>query len=70
MGTALVLGAYALLNLRIITVDSFAYQAMNLIGSIGLLLISYAERAYQPAVLNLIWGVLAALGLVTLLIKG
>jgi hypothetical protein len=43
---------------------SVAYQLLNLSGAIGIMVVSWKMRAMQPAVLNLVWTVIAMPALV------
>ena len=63
-GTVAILGAYALSSFDYIESSSFIYQILNLTGAFGIIFVSYSKKAYQPAVLNAIWAVIAAIALV------
>jgi len=63
-GTVAIVGAYALLSFDVIDSDSAIYQLLNLTGSLGIVAISWAKRATQPAVLNIIWAAIALVALV------
>ena len=58
--------SYALVSYHFISVDSFIYQFMNLTGAIGLLTVSIKHKAYQPAVSNFLWAVIAFTALVVI----
>ncbi|MFZ5955178.1 MAG: CBU_0592 family membrane protein [Nanoarchaeota archaeon] len=62
-GVLMLLSAYALLNFHVIYVNDFSYQFLNLIGSVSIIIISLFKRAYQPAVLNIIWAIIAMIAL-------
>lgn len=53
-GTIAILLAYALVSFKAITSDDLIYQVLNLTGAIGIVLISIAKGARQPAVLNIV----------------
>ncbi|MBI5432071.1 MAG: hypothetical protein HZA52_04495 [Planctomycetes bacterium] len=59
IGASLVLGAYVARSLGNLP-DELVYQGMNAIGSLGILIVASKKRAWQPAVLNLIWLVISA----------
>lgn len=64
---AAIVGAYALLSFSIIQSNSVLYQLLNLTGAVGIVAVSLAKKAYQPATLNIIWTVIAAIALIKLL---
>ena len=59
---ALLLG-YALVSARRIRPEGAAYQALNLVGSVLLLLNTYVHAAYPSAFVNLVWLGIAGLAL-------
>ena len=59
----LILAAYALLTAGKLTADDRAYQWMNVIGALGILINSGWNRAIPSATLNLAW---AGIGLAAL----
>jgi len=63
-GTVAIVGAYALVSFKVLGANSSVYQLLNLTGALGIVLISILKKAYQPAVLNFIWTVIAAVALV------
>ena len=63
IGTALILIAYALLTLKIISSTSTQYQMMNLVGAIGIIWNTYKKEAFPPMILNIIWLLIASYGL-------
>jgi hypothetical protein len=69
LGAALVLSAYLLVSVGTISAKGAPFQLMNLFGSVGLVIASAAKRDYPPVVLNLIWGLVAAVVLTTLLLR-
>ncbi len=58
-GVLAILGAYALLNFRVLDADSLTYQLLNLTGSLGFIVETWTRRDYQPMVLNLAWALIA-----------
>ncbi len=67
-GAFAVLTAYLLVNFQILQPTSMIYLLLNLTGAIGILVISYVDRAYQPAVLNLIWALIALINIARIFI--
>ena len=51
----LILGAYALLTAGRLTADDAAYQWMNVVGALGILLNSGWNGAVPSAALNVVW---------------
>ncbi|MBI2627103.1 MAG: hypothetical protein HYW77_02555 [Parcubacteria group bacterium] len=66
-GFIAVLVAYFLANFRIISVISPIYIFLNITGATGITIISFYKKAYQPAVLNLVWVAIALVALFSLL---
>lgn len=62
-GMVAILLAYGLISFSFITSDSFIYHILNLTGAIGILVISVAKKAYQPAALNVVWSFIAIVAL-------
>jgi hypothetical protein len=62
-GMGAILMAYALNSLDVLRADDWVYQALNLTGATGIAVISITKKAYQPAALNIIWGIVAVIAL-------
>jgi hypothetical protein len=62
-GIAALLLAYALVSFSIINAGGLLYQILNGSGALGLMLVSFYKRAYQPAALNLIWTLIAVIAI-------
>lgn len=67
IGTISLLLGYALLTMGIINND-LRYFLLTLFGSVGIAYISYIKRAWQPFVLNLIFGILSVIAILRLLL--
>jgi hypothetical protein len=67
-GTIAIVGAYACLSFGLITSDSLFFQILNGTGAVGIAYISFKKKAYQPAVLNIIWTIIAVVGIVVILL--
>ena len=67
-GAAAILLAYGLLSFSVIAANSAAYQLLNLIGAIGIVAVSMTKKNYQPAVLNAVWVIIAAIALIKLFV--
>jgi len=59
VGAICILGAYALVSFGKISPNHVAFQLLNFVGAVGITLVSWKKRAYQPAVLNFIWALVA-----------
>lgn len=66
-GAVAIISAYALVSFSIIQSNSVLYQLLNLTGAVGIIAVSLAKKAYQPAALNIIWTIIAAIALIKLL---
>lgn len=65
-GVLAILSAYALMSFDVIVADSYAYQALNLTGALGIIFEAAAKKDRQPVVLNAVWAVIAAVAIVQL----
>jgi hypothetical protein len=68
-GMAAVFGAYALVSLHVISPTQISYLLLNATGSLALLLETYSKRDLQPAILNLLWLIVALFSLLQLVMK-
>jgi len=67
-GVIAIVTAYLLISMDVIMVDSWVYQLLNVTGAIGLIIDAMHVKNYQPAVLNIIWLLIAGVAIVRLLI--
>jgi hypothetical protein len=65
VGMALILYAFYASSNGILSTDSKVYQSINLVGSVGLIVVSWVKRAYQPALLNIVWTLISAIALLS-----
>ncbi|MBI5742402.1 MAG: hypothetical protein HZA25_01005 [Candidatus Niyogibacteria bacterium] len=63
-GTVAILGTYALISFGAMSPESFAYQALNITGAIGVMIVAYRKAVYQSAVINLIWAIIGIVAIV------
>jgi hypothetical protein len=68
-GVLAILLAYLLLSLNVIEAKSFAYQLLNLTGALGIIIEAMSKKDIQPAVLNVIWVLIAAAAILRLAIN-
>jgi hypothetical protein len=60
IGALALLGAYALVSRGRVTGDGPAFQALNLLGAIGLLINGVHHQAWPSAALNAVWLLIGA----------
>lgn len=58
-GMMAILLAYLLVSFNFLSVGDIFYQVLNFTGAAGVAYISFKKKARQPAVLNIIWAVIA-----------
>lgn len=63
-GTLAIIAAYALSSFSILVPTDVWYQLLNGTGALGVMVISFRKKAYQPGVLNVVWFVIAVVALV------
>ena len=64
IGIILVLLAYGLTTFEVISGGSLLFMGLNLLGAIGIALDAWEDKNIQPVVLNIIWAVIAVVGIV------
>ncbi len=69
-GTVVILAAYALVSFGIFKADGLWAQLLNFTGALGIVTISLNKKAYQPAVLNGTWALIAIVVLARLAFLG
>ena len=67
-GTIAIVGAYALVSFSVLETNNLWYQLLNGTGAIGIVILSFSKKAYQPAVLNLIWTIIAFLAIIRIIL--
>lgn len=60
-GVVVILLAYGLVSFSVIQPTSLVYQILNGTGALGIVIVSLHKKAYQPAILNIIWAVIAGI---------
>lgn len=66
-GTLAIVMAYILVSFSFISAHSLLFQILNGTGAIGIVIISLYKKAYQPAVLNIIWTAVAFIAIINIL---
>ena len=69
-GALLIVLGFALNSFGIIANDSMAYQLLNLVGASAVVAISIYRKVLQTATLNMLWAIIAMVGVVRLLFGG
>ena len=68
-GVVAIVGAYALVSFSLLAPTDMWYQILNGTGAIGIVIVSLYRKAYQPAVLNTIWTVIALIALLQIVVR-
>lgn len=66
-GALAIIVAYVLVSFSFIQASSLLFQILNGTGAIGIVIISLYKKAYQPAVLNIIWTLIALVAIISIL---
>lgn len=64
VGVLLILLAFILITLGLINAEDIAYGILNFVGALGIILSSYSKKDFQPVILNAVWLLVAAIGIV------
>ena len=67
-GAFAILSAYSLASFSIVAPDSICFQLLNALGAFGVATVSLKKRAYQPAVLNVVWFIVAVIAFIKIVI--
>ena len=67
IGMVAILLAYALVSFKIISSSGYAYQLLNLVGAVGIIVISVVKKVRQSEVLNIAWAVIALVAIIGLI---
>jgi hypothetical protein len=68
-GTVAIVGAYALVSFSILQPTSIWYQLLNGTGALGIVIVAFHKKDWQPGVLNIIWTVIAVIAIVQILFR-
>ncbi|MBP6855960.1 MAG: hypothetical protein KBC26_03290 [Candidatus Pacebacteria bacterium] len=66
-GMVAIVVAYALVSFSLVQPTDIVYQLLNGTGALGIVLVSFYKRAYQPGVLNIIWTFIAIVAIFRIL---
>ena len=64
VGTFFIVFAYFLVSYKKVDGDSKIYQAMNLLGAIGVGVNVFHQHAWPAVALQIVWGIIAIIALV------
>ena len=67
-GVIAILLAYLLNSLNIISSSNLWYSMLNLTGAMGIVVDAWKQKNYQPVVLNLVWGLVALVVILKMLV--
>lgn len=65
-GVIAILLAYALLTFRVLVPENTLYLLLNLTGAAAIAYEAWSKRDKQPMVLNIVWALVAVIGLIRL----
>ena len=68
-GTVAIILAYALVRFGLLGANTAWYQILNVTGAVGIVIVSLTKRAYQPAVLNIVWTVIGLIALLKIFLS-
>jgi paired small multidrug resistance pump len=68
IGVLLILTAFILTTFGVINATNSIYGILNFIGALGIIISSYAKKDLQPVILNIVWLVVAAIGIIRSLV--
>jgi hypothetical protein len=68
VGVLLILTAFILTTFGIINATNTAYGILNFSGALGIIISSYAKKDFQPVMLNVVWFLVAIVGIIRSLI--
>ena len=63
VGTAMILTGYGLFSTGLVP-EPLPYHVLNLFGSVAVGYISYRRKVWQPAVINTVFAILAAIAII------
>lgn len=63
-GMAAILLAYGLVSFNVLSASGIFYQVLNFTGAGGVAYISFKKQARQPAILNIVWAIIALIAIV------
>lgn len=68
-GVLAILLAYGLVTFNIVEARSYIYQLLNLTGALGIVIEATTKKDIQPAVLNIVWAIVAIIAVIQLTLR-
>lgn len=68
MGALTILTAYILASFDVLSTGSTMFQVLNLVGALGIVVISVYKRVTQSVIVNVFWAAIALVALVRIVI--
>jgi hypothetical protein len=59
--------AYALLSFDILSPENAWYHVINITAALGIVIVSFYKRTYQPGTLNIVWAIVGLIALIKIL---
>lgn len=66
-GALAIVTAYLLVSFSVIEATDILYQLLNGTGAVAIVLVSIHHKNYQPAVLNIVWTIIALIALLKII---
>ena len=66
-GMVAIVLAYTFVSFYVLQPTSIIYQLLNATGALGIVMVSFYKRAYQPGILNVIWTVIAVIAILKIM---
>ncbi len=67
-GTVAIVLAYLLVSFQYLSPTSIWYQLLNGTGALGIVIVSFNKKNFQPGVLNIIWTLIAVIAIIKILL--
>jgi len=69
LGAILLLVGFALISFGLLPAQSQSYMAINIIGSVCIIINSAYKKDYPPAALNVVWAAIALIAVIKMMIQ-
>ena len=67
LGMFSILLAYALVSINLIESNSLEYHSLNLLGALGIIVVSLHKKVWQSVGLNIAWLIIAGVALLSII---
>jgi hypothetical protein len=68
IGIGLIIIAYIFVSAEILDAKDWRYQALNLVGAVAVIWISYKKQVMQTVILNVFWAAIAVVALLSIIL--